>query len=98
MAFKLKAHKAVSNGAIIKEGFEALLEIIEAEQGLACKAFVDHSFNAISGNQELEDTFRERMKLIVQAKRVSKGQAVDAPIHPELESERLQRMAREAMA
>lgn len=98
MAFKLKTGKAVSNLAILKEGFEALLEIIEAEQGLACKSFVDHSSNAIFGNESLDDTFRHRMTRVVRAKRAMAGASPDRIIQPEAESSRLKRLAREAMA
>lgn len=98
MAFKLKAGKPVSNLAILKEGFAALLEIIEAEQGLACKAFIEHSSNAIFGNESLDDTFRHRMTRIARAKRAMDGAPPDRIIQPEDESALLKRLAREAMA
>lgn len=98
MAFKLKAGKAVSNLVILKEGFAAMIEIIDAEQGLACKEFLHHSYNAIMGDESLDDTFRARMGQIARAKRVIDGAGLEVVNHPEPESARLKRMAREAMA
>lgn len=98
MAFKLKARKAVSNLSILREGFVAMIEIIDAGQGPACKEFIEHSYNAIFGNQTLDDTFRHRMMQIVRAKRVIDGEDVEPLHHPEPDSTRLKRMAREAMS